>query len=54
MNLKQAIQILKDHNEWRRNDNIPNDLEMVNPTQLGIAIDIILKELEHLQIFKIY
>ena len=42
MTLPEAIKILKEHNEWRRGD----DSEMINPTTLGIAIDLIVKHLE--------
>ena len=41
MTLKQAIKILSEHQEWRRGW----DWEMTDPTQLWIAIDIILNEL---------
>lgn len=39
MKLKKALKILARHNKWRRGANIP----MENPTELGIAIDIILE-----------
>ena len=39
MEIKKTIQILKDHNEWRRNDNVPNSKKMVNVYELGEAID---------------
>ena len=41
MNLKQAIQILKTHNQWRRGALI----EQTTPKELGIAIDIIVRTL---------
>jgi hypothetical protein len=44
MTLKQAIKILKNHNKWRRGCEIT---PMANPTELGIAIDIIIKYLEN-------
>lgn len=37
MTLKEANIILKRHNQWRGGAEI----EMENPTQLGIAIDVI-------------
>lgn len=40
--IKQAIDILKTHNRWRRGD-IDDE---TNPTKLGIAIDIIISHLE--------
>lgn len=39
MNLTQAIQILKIHNEWRRGAEI----EMINPKLVGQAIDKIIE-----------
>lgn len=46
MKLKEAIQILEQHNKWRRDNSIPPKLEMQNPKQLGIAIDVIIKHLK--------
>ncbi len=43
MTLQEAIDILTKHNEWRRGDEI----DMIDPTQLGIAIDIILNQLKN-------
>ena len=51
MKLKEAIQILKDHNEWRRFDGV-SDLpiesypSMSAPRDLGIAIDTVVKHFE--------
>lgn len=42
MKLKTAIKILEYHQEWRRGAEIP----MINPTRLGVAIDLILKEVK--------
>ena len=36
MNLKDAIQVLKDHNAWRRSNEIG---KMIDPELIGIAID---------------
>jgi hypothetical protein len=44
MELKEAITILENHNEWRRNDEVPNSIVMVDPKELGIAIDLIVRE----------
>ena len=33
----EAIELLEKHNEWRRGDLT----EMTNPTELGLAIDLI-------------
>jgi hypothetical protein len=42
MKLKKAIKILKRHNKWRRGA----DIEMGSPTELGIAIDVIIKKVK--------
>lgn len=42
MTLPEAIQILKTHNEWRRGAEI----DMLEPRLIGIAIDVILENLE--------
>lgn len=39
MTTNEAIEVLKAHNEWRRDDNFPNSKAMVNPTELGKALD---------------
>jgi len=47
MELKQAIEILKNHNVWRRYDGkIKDSPKIANPTELGIAIDVVVKEFE--------
>ena len=38
----KAAQILKEHNEWRRG----GDGEMIDPTKLGLAIDLVVKFIE--------
>lgn len=48
MDIKEAITILKKHNEWRRCKNVPSTKEMVNPTELGVAIDVTINELSNL------
>ena len=40
MTTQQAVQILKQHNKWRRADEM---MEMTDPKTLGIAIDTIVK-----------
>ena len=45
MELKQAVQILKDHNEWRRDDTGLIPQPMISPKDLGIAIDVIVEHL---------
>lgn len=43
MNKEKVIEILKTHNKWRRgNENI----EMLNPKEIGQAIDFAIKYLE--------
>jgi len=50
MKLKEAIQILKDHNEWRRFNSIDlskkSDPKMAQPRELGIAIDTVVSHFE--------
>jgi DnaJ-class molecular chaperone len=50
MKIKQAIQILKDHNEWRRFNSIDlpktSDPKMAHPRELDIAIDTVVKHFE--------
>lgn len=46
MELKQAIQVLKDHNMWRKGEN--EELQMTDPKKLGIAIDTVVNKFENL------
>lgn len=39
MTFTEARKILELHNLWRRDSYVPNKYEMVNPTELGIAIE---------------
>ena len=49
MEIKEAIQVLKDHNVWRRYDGeIGEEPKMTNPKILGIAIDKVISEFENL------
>ena len=41
MELKQAVQILKDHNAWRRDNTSLIPQPMISPKELGIAIEVI-------------
>lgn len=44
MTLQEAIKILDNHNKWRRgNDTI----QMTDPTELGIAIELVINELRN-------
>jgi len=49
MTKDKAIEILKNHNLWRRNRDDINPYEMTNPTELGIAIDYVVELLEKLK-----
>lgn len=40
MTLQEAVKLLENHNKWRRGDDT---LEMVEPKDLGIAIDLIVE-----------
>lgn len=40
MTTKEAIEILQQFNDWRRDKNDINQIEMPDVTQIGIAIDI--------------
>ena len=44
MNIKKATQILELHNKWRRGDD---GLKMVDPTELGDAIETVLAKLKN-------
>jgi hypothetical protein len=51
MKLQQAIQILKDHNKWRRFQGMSDapkesDPKMSHPRELGIAIDTVVNHFE--------
>lgn len=39
MKTEEIIKTLEQFNAWRRNDSIPNDIEMPDPKLLGQAID---------------
>jgi len=45
MELKQAVQILKDHNAWRRDNKSVIPQPMISPKELGIAIDVVVNHL---------
>ena len=46
MSIKDAMKILINHNKWRRDNHVPNKYEMVNPTDLGKAIDVAINALD--------
>ena len=37
--MERAVKVLEAHNRWRRDDNVPNSQPMVDPKELGKAID---------------
>lgn len=41
MTIKEAINIMEKHNEWRRDNVFPSSKKMVRPSELGVAIDTI-------------
>ena len=51
MRIKEAVAVLKAHNEWRREDtDIPVDrLPMGSPSEIGAAIDVIVEYAERHQ-----
>jgi hypothetical protein len=50
MKLNEAIVILENHNEWRRDKEVPNSIVMVDPLELGIAIDVVVSEVKKFNI----
>jgi hypothetical protein len=44
LELNEAITILEEHNKWRRGDE---EIQMENPTKLGVAIDVILESFKN-------
>ena len=46
MELKRAIEILEEHNRWQRDVNVPSNKQMVDPKQLGVAIDLVISVLK--------
>jgi hypothetical protein len=38
---RHHLAVLIQHNRWRRSDEVPNHCRMVNPTELGKAIDFV-------------
>lgn len=48
MDLKEVINVLEEHNRWRRDKNVPAKTKMAEPKVLGIAIDTAIKHLNKL------
>lgn len=46
MSLQDAMTILINHNKWRRDCHVPNKYEMVNPKDLGKAIEIAIDSIQ--------
>jgi len=40
MTIQKAIEVLEQHNRWRRGDE---KIEMAEPKELGIAIEVVVK-----------
>ena len=38
--MERAVKVLEAHNKWRRDNNVPNSQPMVDPRELGKAIDL--------------
>ncbi len=45
---RDSIETLREYNSWRRGTSAP-DIEMPNPTVIGLAIDDTIAEVEHLR-----
>lgn len=43
MTLKQAVEILKQHNRWRQGEELP----MQTPNDISLALQIVLDEIKH-------
>ena len=41
MKIKEAVQILEDHNKWRQDDTIPSTYEYSSPRKITEAINTI-------------
>ena len=48
MTVKQAIQVLKLHNKWRRDRSEKNLYPMQDPVKIGQAIDVAVKVLSEI------
>ena len=50
MKLETVIEILENHQMWRRDQNVPPKVEMQSPTEIGAAIDYAISELKKLRL----
>ena len=48
MKLERVIEILENHQTWRRDQNVPPKVKMQSPIEIGTAIDYALSELKKL------
>lgn len=48
MTIEEARDLLVHLNKWHRDDHVPNQYEMPNPTNIGIAIDIAIESINKL------
>jgi len=46
MSISEAVEILDNHNKWRRDQNVPYEVPPVDPKELGIAMDTIIEYFE--------
>lgn len=51
MNIEKAIEILELHNKWRRDND--GEYEMVEPKELGKAIDSVVSEFKNLHLQRV-
>jgi hypothetical protein len=49
MEINKAVEVLENHNKWRRNTDDNLVLEQSNPTELGIAIETIVRRFKTFQ-----
>ena len=54
MDRARAIEVLTQHNKWRRDSNVPNSIPMVNTTELGDAIDFAIKDMIGIKLMEEY
>lgn len=46
MTLNKAISTLRNYQSWRRDSNVPSTIEQPNPTEIGLALDLLLAQHE--------
>lgn len=50
MELERVIEILENHQMWRRDNNVPPKTKMQSPIEIGAAIDYAISELKKLRL----